>query len=64
MTKIRLQWSIDLRYGRQVHQVTTPVNARTPLDDAGVQQTRSTISNVSTSGNTDADRPFAALASR
>jgi N-methylhydantoinase A len=36
--KIRLQWSIDLRYGRQVHEVTTPVNARTPLDENGVQQ--------------------------
>ena len=36
--RIRLQWSIDLRYGRQVHQVTTPVAARTPLDARGVQQ--------------------------
>jgi N-methylhydantoinase A len=36
--RIRLQWSIDLRYGRQVHEVTTPVNAPTPLDDGGVQR--------------------------
>jgi N-methylhydantoinase A len=36
--RISLQWSIDLRYGRQVHEVTTPVNASTPLDDSGVQR--------------------------
>lgn len=36
--KVRLEWSIDLRYSRQVHEVTTPVRANTPLDDAGVQQ--------------------------
>jgi len=35
---IRLEWSIDLRYSRQVHEVTTPVRAKTPLDQAGVQQ--------------------------
>ncbi|MCW5770697.1 MAG: hydantoinase/oxoprolinase family protein [Rhodospirillaceae bacterium] len=34
--RIRLDWSIDLRYSRQVHEVTTPVRASTPLDDAGV----------------------------
>jgi N-methylhydantoinase A len=32
---IGLEWSVDLRYGRQVHEVTTPVRATTPLDDAG-----------------------------
>jgi N-methylhydantoinase A len=31
----RLDWSIDLRYSRQVHEVTTPVRAATPLDEAG-----------------------------
>jgi N-methylhydantoinase A len=36
--RISLQWSIDLRYGRQVHEVTTPVNASKPLDDGGVQR--------------------------
>lgn len=36
-SQIRLEWSIDLRYGRQVHEVTTPVNAPTPLDEVGVQ---------------------------
>jgi N-methylhydantoinase A len=36
--KMRLEWSIDLRYSRQVHEVTTPVRAKTPLDQAGVQQ--------------------------
>jgi N-methylhydantoinase A len=36
--RVSLQWSIDLRYGRQVHEVTTPVNASTPLDDRGVQR--------------------------
>lgn len=28
-------WSIDLRYGRQVHELTTTVNAKTPLDQKG-----------------------------
>jgi N-methylhydantoinase A len=35
--RISLEWSIDLRYGRQVHEVTTPVRAGTPLDEAGFQ---------------------------
>lgn len=29
-------WSVDLRYRRQVHEVTTPVHAATPLDAAGL----------------------------
>jgi N-methylhydantoinase A len=33
---IQLDWSVDLRYGRQVHEVTTPVRAATPLDEAGL----------------------------
>jgi N-methylhydantoinase A len=36
--KVRLEWSIDLRYSRQVHEVTTVVRARTPLDEAGLVQ--------------------------
>ena len=36
--KIDLKWSIDVRYRRQVHELTTPVNCRTPLDAAGVRQ--------------------------
>jgi N-methylhydantoinase A len=35
---IRLEWSIDLRYSRQVHEVTTIVRSPAPLDDAGVHQ--------------------------
>ncbi len=35
--RIELEWSVDLRYGRQVHEVTTPVRAATPLDEAGFQ---------------------------
>jgi N-methylhydantoinase A len=35
-SKTHLEWSIDLRYSRQVHEVTTPVRARTPLDEAGL----------------------------
>jgi N-methylhydantoinase A len=35
---VRLEWSIDLRYSRQVHEVTTPVRSRTPLDEAGLHQ--------------------------
>jgi N-methylhydantoinase A len=34
---VQLEWSVDLRYGRQVHEVTTPVRAATPLDEAGFQ---------------------------
>jgi N-methylhydantoinase A len=36
--KIRLEWSIDLRYSRQVHEVTTNVRGHTPLDEDGVVQ--------------------------
>ena len=35
---VRLEWSVDLRYSRQVHEVTTVVRGRTPLDDAGLSQ--------------------------
>ena len=30
------EWSIDLRYGRQVHEVTTPVRGETPVSDASL----------------------------
>jgi N-methylhydantoinase A len=36
--KVRFEWLVDLRYSRQVHEVTTPVRAKTPLNSAGVQQ--------------------------
>ena len=36
--RIRLNWSVDFRYSRQVHEVTTPVRAATPLDDAGMKR--------------------------
>ncbi|MBL8582943.1 MAG: hydantoinase/oxoprolinase family protein, partial [Rhizobiaceae bacterium] len=29
-------WSVDLRYRRQVHEVTTPIRASTPLDAGGL----------------------------
>ncbi|MEX0407347.1 hydantoinase/oxoprolinase family protein [Aquibium sp. LZ166] len=32
----RFDWSVDLRYRRQVHEVTTPVRATTPLDASGL----------------------------
>jgi len=32
----RMEWSVDLRYGRQVHEVTTLVQAAVPLDQAGL----------------------------
>jgi N-methylhydantoinase A len=35
--RIKLDWAIDLRYGRQVHEVTTPVRGRTPMDEAAVK---------------------------
>lgn len=34
----RFDWSVDLRYRRQVHEVTTTVRAPTPLDAAGLAQ--------------------------
>jgi N-methylhydantoinase A len=34
--RTRLQWSVDLRYSRQVHEMTTPVRGPTPLDEAGL----------------------------
>ncbi|PSJ56861.1 hydantoinase/oxoprolinase family protein [Pseudaminobacter soli (ex Li et al. 2025)] len=36
--RVQLDWSVDLRYSRQVHQVTTPVSAPTPLDEVGLAQ--------------------------
>lgn len=36
--RTQLEWSIDLRYSRQVHEVTTSVKVKTPLDDAGLAQ--------------------------
>ena len=36
--KVKLEWSIDLRYSRQVHEVTTIVRGRTPLDEGGLAQ--------------------------
>ena len=33
---IRLEWSIDLRYARQVHEVTTPVRTAGPMDQAAL----------------------------
>ena len=34
---VSLEWSADLRYRRQVHEVTTPVRAAAPLDEAGLE---------------------------
>ena len=36
--KVKFEWSIDLRYSRQVHEVTTMVRGRTPLDEAALTQ--------------------------
>jgi N-methylhydantoinase A len=36
--KVKLEWSIDLRYSRQVHEVTTIVRGRTPFDERGLAQ--------------------------
>jgi N-methylhydantoinase A len=35
--KIKLKWAIDLRYRRQVHQVTTPLRGDLPLTDAAAE---------------------------
>jgi N-methylhydantoinase A len=34
--QVRLDWSIDLRYSRQVHEVTTPVRADVPMTSDGL----------------------------
>ncbi|MFA7279454.1 MAG: hydantoinase/oxoprolinase family protein [Sterolibacterium sp.] len=34
---VQLDWAVDFRYSRQVHQVTTQVRSRTPLDEKGAQ---------------------------
>ena len=36
--KVKLEWSIDLRYSRQVHEVTTTVRGRTPVDEGALAQ--------------------------
>ncbi len=36
--RARLDWAIDLRYGRQVHQVTTPVHNGGPMDAAALDR--------------------------
>ncbi|MFN8722506.1 MAG: hydantoinase/oxoprolinase family protein [Rhodospirillales bacterium] len=36
--RVGLEWSVDLRYMRQVHEVQTPVRAATPLDTAGMER--------------------------
>tara|TARA_Y100001970_G_scaffold294368_1_gene451851 strand:- start:36490 stop:38610 length:2121 start_codon:yes stop_codon:yes gene_type:complete len=36
--KISLEWAIDFRYGRQVHEVTTPIKVSVPLDDENMSQ--------------------------
>lgn len=36
--RMHFGWSADCRYGRQVHELTTPVTAPTPLDAQGLQQ--------------------------
>ena len=33
-----LDWSVDLRYARQVHEVTTPVYGATPMDAAALKR--------------------------
>ncbi len=34
---ISMSWSVDFRYRRQVHEVTTPVRVETPLTDEGLK---------------------------
>src|SRR5690606_13737702 len=34
---ISMSWSVDFRYRRQVHEVTTPVRVETPLSDEGLK---------------------------
>jgi N-methylhydantoinase A len=34
---IKLEWSADLRYSRQVHEVTTKIRSEIPMSEAGLQ---------------------------
>ncbi len=36
--RISLEWSVDLRFARQVHEVTTPVSGAKPMDAAALEQ--------------------------
>lgn len=36
--EISLEWAVDLRYARQVHELTTTVRAKTPINQAGLEQ--------------------------
>lgn len=36
--EMRFEWSVDLRYARQVHELTTLVRADLPLTDQGLEQ--------------------------
>lgn len=36
--RVQFEWSVDLRYSRQVHEMTTPVKASTPLTNDGLAQ--------------------------
>lgn len=36
--RISLEWSVDLRYARQVHEVTTPVAGARPMDGASLER--------------------------
>ena len=35
---IQMEWSVDLRYSRQVHEVTTKINSQLPLDEDGLKK--------------------------
>ncbi len=35
--KVILDWSVDLRYSRQVHEVTTPLRSKLPLTEEGLE---------------------------
>lgn len=35
--RVSLEWSVDLRYSRQVHEVTTPVRGAFPIDAGAMQ---------------------------
>jgi len=34
--EMQMEWAVDMRYARQVHELTTPVHASTPLDKEGL----------------------------
>lgn len=56
--KVILDWSVDLRYSRQVHEVTTPLKSILPLTKKALKDFHM-ISKLCMRENMERVRPFA-----